>query len=179
MKLLFKKRLNEGMYKITQDILMCDYAGNVVNLMKNKPKEYRILYDSYADVFLVCQADDYIHGQMLEKAITSGAYVQYKDKIEQLENFAEDGFDKGRYSYRGYEDVGQWGGTTIDGKEIGPFLFYMVFSPNREWRLYDDGYDRIYHLTFGDLLTRECELNDIPDLYQMIGKDIEDVEESD
>lgn len=170
MKLLFKKKLNEKMYSVAPGIKFFDYVGGMLNYIQNTGKEYRILYDGMIDIYMVCPAESNIHNGMLKIAFKDGWYEDYKDRIEEFTAYS-------RRDWEGYQYYGCLGYEKDDGEYEDPWIFYMVFSPNREWKLYDDGYDRIYHLTFGDLLTREFELVDIPDLYQAIGKDIEDVEE--
>lgn len=66
---------------MNSDVFLTDYVGDVVNLILNKPSNYRITYipnniypgsGTDGDIYLIADSDDYIHGEMLEVAIENG-----------------------------------------------------------------------------------------------------------
>ena len=68
-----KLRIRESFQKLDGgDILLTDYAGDIANLLINKPKSYRILYNKHDDVYLIADAMNYIHEEMTEIAIYEG-----------------------------------------------------------------------------------------------------------
>lgn len=71
------KKLNGG------DILLTDYSGDIVNLLVNKPKSYRIIYNKHDDVYLICDAMEYIHEEMTEIAIDEGWLPNTKEFMRQ------------------------------------------------------------------------------------------------
>jgi hypothetical protein len=54
------------------DVLLTDYAGDIVNLLVNKPKPYRIVYNDIDDVYLIADAHDYLHLDMIQIALDEG-----------------------------------------------------------------------------------------------------------
>lgn len=60
------KQLDDG------GILLTDYVGDVVNLLINKPKPYRLCYLEYDDVWLIADAMTYLHEEMIEKSVDEG-----------------------------------------------------------------------------------------------------------
>lgn len=66
-------RISESVEKI-DDILVFDYVGDVVNLLLNKPRPYRICYDPQNDVYGVGDAYKYIHG-FIEKGMRQLGYI--------------------------------------------------------------------------------------------------------
>ena len=67
-----KLRIKESVEKI-DDILVFDYVGDLVNMLLNKPKPYRICYDPKNDVYGIGDAYKYIHGY-IEDAMKSLGY---------------------------------------------------------------------------------------------------------
>lgn len=68
MKLFIKESIEK-----VDDILVMDYAGDLVNILLNKPKAYRICYDVLNDVYGIGNAYKYIHGY-IEDAMKSLGY---------------------------------------------------------------------------------------------------------
>ena len=68
MKLCIKESIEK-----VDDILVMDYAGDLVNILLNKPKPYRICYDRLNDVYGIGDAYKYIHGY-IEDAMKSLGY---------------------------------------------------------------------------------------------------------
>lgn len=53
-------------------VLLTDYVGDVVNLLVNKPKPYRLCYLEFDDVWLIADAMTYLHEEMIEVAANEG-----------------------------------------------------------------------------------------------------------
>lgn len=140
---------DEGGFFITNS------GQDILNLLQNKPKEYRIVYDANLNLFMICDANEGIHQDMLEKAYNNGLYYNLEKFIDSLGTF------------QNYIETGQDGGWDENDEEIESYLYYMVFDPTGQWQVGDDGYDTIYKLPFGNLLTRKCDLSEIP-FYDML-----------
>ena len=155
-------KLNERLEKMG-DCFCTTSAYDIVNLLKNKPKEYRILYDAKIGYYLIGEAEHFIHHQLMEKAFDEGLYYPVKDFMQNMCG----GFDK--YSLYSYQDLGIDG--YYDGEDdenFDAFLYYIVFSPNEEWELGTDGYDKRYDYPFGHVFTRGCDLSEI-ELWDALG----------
>ena len=162
MKLKFKP-LNEKLYKMSEPGMYAfDYVGGVINLLKKGDKEYRILYDAMLDMYFVCPSYDYTHSGALITAFKDGWYEEHKDEVEEITGSPYD------------REESWW--DYFNESEEGEQLFCLVFSPDRSYELGDDDYHRVYHLKYGDLFTR-FYLEDIPDLYNAVKKDIDSEEE--
>lgn len=80
---MIKIIIEESMKKLDNgNILLFDYVSNVVDLLRNKPMAYRIVYDKFDDVYLVAKAEDYVHSDMIECALNEG----YLPKTEEFMN---------------------------------------------------------------------------------------------
>jgi len=148
-------KLNERLEKMG-DCFCTTSAYDIANLLKNKPKEYRILYDAKIGYYLIGEAEHFIHHQLMEKAFDEGLYYPVKDFMQNMCG----GFDK--YSLYSYQDLGIDG--YYDGEDdenFDAFLYYIVFSPNEEWELGTDGYDKRYDYPYGHVFTRGCDLSEI------------------
>jgi hypothetical protein len=53
-------------------VLLTDYVGDVVNLLINKPKPYRLCYLEMDDVWLIADAMTYLHEEMIDIALQEG-----------------------------------------------------------------------------------------------------------
>lgn len=160
--LALDESLNERLEKMG-DCFCTTSAYDIVNLLKNKPKEYRILYDAKIGYYLIGEAEHFIHHQLMEKAFDEGLYYPVKDFMQNMCG----GFDK--YSLYSYQDFGIDGYYDGENDEnFDPFLYYIVFSPNEEWTLGTDGYNKRYDYPFGHVFTRGCDLSEI-DLWDALG----------
>lgn len=150
-----KETIDERLEKMG-DCFCTTSAYDIVNLLKNKPKEYRILYDAKIGYYLIGEAEHFIHHQLMEKAFDDGLYYPVKDFMQNMCG----GFDK--YSLYSYQDLGIDGYYDgEDNENFDPFLYYIVFSPNEEWKLGTDGYNKRYDYPFGHVFTRGCDLSEI------------------
>ena len=67
--------INESLEQLEPDMFVTDYVGDIVNLLVNKPKQYRILWDYSTDVYVIGNANTYIHRNLLY-AIKNAGYTQ-------------------------------------------------------------------------------------------------------
>lgn len=74
----FLQRLGNG------DIFLTDYDGDIANLLINKPKSYRILYNKHDDVYLIADAMDYIHAEMTEAALNDGWLPKTQELLKRI-----------------------------------------------------------------------------------------------
>ena len=154
--------VNETLEKLDNGFITKS-AYDIANLLKNKPKEYRILYDNRIKMYMIGDANDVIHHQLMEKAFKQGYYYSQEEFMKEFCG----GYDT--YSLYTYQDLGQSGYWDGEPEEnFDSFLYYIVFSPNEEWTLGTDGYDKRYDYPFGHLFTRSCDLSEI-DLWDALG----------
>ena len=74
----YKLYIKEAIHKLSEpDMFITDYVGDVVNLLINKPKPYRICYWSYNDTYAIGDAYKYIHGN-LEQTAVNDLYIDSK-----------------------------------------------------------------------------------------------------
>ena len=64
--MVMKLRIRESIEKI-DDVLVFDYVGDLVNILINKPKAYRICWDVKNDVYGLGDAYKYIHGNIEDR----------------------------------------------------------------------------------------------------------------
>ena len=147
--------INEKLEKLGTNAFITSNPTDLINLMKNKPNQYRIVYDNNINLYMICKADECIHYDMLNQAYRSGLYYNMEEFIESLGAF------------QNYIETGISGGWDADDNEIESYLYYMVFDPKNDWELGDDGYDTIYELPFGNLFSRECNIKEIS-LYNVL-----------
>lgn len=74
--------IKESLKKLDNDILFTDYFGDIANLILNKPKPYRIIYNQFDDVYIIADAQSVIHEEMTETALNQG----YLPKTQELLN---------------------------------------------------------------------------------------------
>ena len=73
MKLYRYKDISATIHKLDDGgVLLTDYVGDVVNLLINKPKPYRLCYLEMDDVWLIADAMTYLHEEMIDIALNEG-----------------------------------------------------------------------------------------------------------
>lgn len=66
---------NERLEKlINEEIFITNSPYDIVNLLKNKPKEYRILYDKNIDMYMIGDANYITHWDLAKQAYNNGYY---------------------------------------------------------------------------------------------------------
>lgn len=71
--------LNEGLEEVADGVFCTDYAGDVANLLVNKPKPYRFIYDEDYDVYIIADAEKYVHYQLAKMLVSSGYMYKFRD----------------------------------------------------------------------------------------------------
>ena len=169
--------LCERLQKLGGDIFYTDYAGDIVNLLVNKPKAYRFLYDAQADLYIICDAWDYIHSDMVHAAFDKGLYLDQKQFIE---DFVCDWF---RGCWLPYFDAGcNFGVDLDDGVDLSNvradhddsciyrWIYCFCFVPlgadseESDEAMVNDGYDEKCEFSFGTVYTRDFELSECDEL---------------
>lgn len=89
-------QIRESLTQIDSGLYCTDYAGDIANWLLNKPKPYRIIYDSYFDVWCIADANTWTHDKMAKEMFSSGYIeeVANKDKLEKFLSDANEHFSK-------------------------------------------------------------------------------------
>lgn len=175
-----KLKINERLQKLGSDMFITDYAGDIVNLLVNKPKAYRFLYDAQADLYMICDAWDYIHMDMVEEAFASGWYADQ----EYFCNAFTGGFNyRGAYNSYFSHGLELMEIDEIDEEELDlisdnvdrddsyiyPWIYCFGFTPSdadedSDQALRDDGYENFYNFSFGTVYTRDFDLSECDEM---------------
>lgn len=173
LKILESNCINERLQRLGNDMFITDYAGDIVNLLVNKPKAYRFLYDAQADLYMICDAWDYIHNDMIEQAFKEGWYESQKKFIKWLQSHLSK-----RYITYFLSGIVRWkigdvtedeleligDGVKRDDSYIYPWIYCFGFVPNDsdeddDAAFRDDGYKNSYKLSFGTVYTKNFGLS--------------------
>lgn len=139
MKIYLHSVISASIHKIDDGaVLLTDYAGDIVNLLVNKPKPYRIVYVPFDDVYLIADAKEYIHEYITQEALDEG-WLQKLDEFmrknhEDIEEI--DAFRTVNLIFLRDEDLSQFGGysdpyaTTEFGYEY-PITTGSVFTKSK------------------------------------------------
>lgn len=161
-----EKLLSESLHSLGSNCFITDSPYDIKNLIMNKPKLYRILYDANIDMYMIGDGYDIVHWDMIQEAERQGYYVNQEEFIDELggtlDNYVETGIN----------------GLYEDDYEINPYLLYMVSSPSaKEWdeevmEYGDDGYNSQLKFNFGYLFLRDADENlmDNCDLIRILQK---------
>ena len=153
-KWINKEILSEDLNKKKKkmgDCFITKSPYDIVNLFKNKPKEYRVLYDKNIDMYMIGDAESVTHYDMVQKAYKDAYYYNMENFIQDLGGTIDNYTEMGQSGY--------WDGE--DDENFDAYLWYIVFSPNEEWELGTDGYNKRYDYPFGHVFTRGCDLSEI------------------
>lgn len=147
--------LNESITKV-DDTYITYSVNDVLSFLEDKDTPYRIVYDSREQMYLLGDAWDTIHHELIFTANNNGYYREQQKFIDDLGDIDN------------YIDYGQ-GGQFIENdngedEEVDQYLFYIVYNPkgNNDLDFEVDGYDEVYEGVRGDLLTRQSRLEDTP-----------------
>ena len=170
--------IRESLHSVDDGILISDYVGNIVDLLDNKPKPYRILYDAQADLWII--SDDVVnkmHFDLLQQAWKHGWYNDQIDFLMWLTGGEKDSDYSRMYFRRGIsftkypvgDDKNLLSDKVIhDDSWITPWLYCFVFIPydNQYYHGddYGDGYDAKVYTNTGVLYMREFDIDDVPEL---------------
>lgn len=153
------QNIKERFEEIESNIFATDSVYDVINILRNKPKSYRLVYDNNIHMYFIGDAFNYIHQDLLEAAFRSGFYPNMLSE-EDLKDYLDD--------------------CLYDGQN----LLLLAFSPdvNRgiDIEKSSDGYTRKYVYDFGAIYAHEITPLENFDLYKKLGVPIkkEDVFEN-
>lgn len=170
--------IDESLHSVDDGILISDYVGNIVDLLDNKPKPYRILYDAQTDLWII--SDDVVnkmHFDLMQQAWKRGWYDNQIDFLMWLTGGEKDSDYARMYFRRGVsftkypvdDDRNLLSDKVVhDDSWISPWLYCFVFIPydNQYYRGedYGDGYDAKVYTNTGILYMREFDIDDVPEL---------------
>lgn len=163
MKVYIKSRVCASIKKIDDGgVLLTDYAGDIVNIIVNKPKGYRIVYIPYDDIYLIADAKEYIHEYMTQAALDEGWLPKldefmrkYHEDIEDVDAFRTVNLvyltDSELLNFGGYSDPYN---TTEFGYEF-PITTGSVFTKSKYSKNYlkqaaPDLYDKLRKFAVGE-----------------------------
>ena len=90
-QLIDESLIQEKLEEVSNNVFCTDYVGDITNWLLNKPKAYRMLYDTVADVWCIADALVVTHSDMAYEMWRSG-YVQEhmrEDFIEDIKYYAD------------------------------------------------------------------------------------------
>ncbi len=76
-----KLHIKESLEQLEPDMFVTDYVGDVVNLMVNKPKPYRFIWERPTDIYVIGDGEQYIHRDLIVSAKNSGHINSYNNSI--------------------------------------------------------------------------------------------------
>lgn len=173
--------LGEAIHRLSPDIFISDYVGNIVDLLENKPKLYKIIYDAQADLWLIGDGEKLIHMDMMEKAWKDGWYENQYDFLSMFVLGRITNRDGDRYFFAGFdshelpesERDDSLISDRVDKDEdfVYSWLYCFVFVPYEgAWGActsadtYGDDYTTQVYTDKGALLMRDFDIEDIPEL---------------
>lgn len=143
-----KKPLEERLEEIETGIYATQSAYDILNLMKNKGKPYRFVYDKNIRMYFIGDAYNFVHTNLLEAAYQSGFYPDILS-MGDVENYLFD---------------------CSENEE----MLLAVFYPNSDKKIdierSSDGYPYKYTYEFGTIYCQFYSRLEDYDLYQILGK---------
>lgn len=156
-----KERLEESLN--SNKLNLSEYR--IKDILINNPDSYRILYDARIDKYMIGNAYDIVHRDLIIDALKNGYYESQRDFIETfgaIDNYIEVGLD-------GYYD------KELVDEDIDPFLYPLVFIPKGKEEDIDveiaDGYVELVEYDFGYILSRENDFRETG-LYKILGEPV-------
>lgn len=152
-----KLKIRESFKRLENDLFITDYVGDIVNLLLNKPKPYRITYIKYDDLYIIANAETNVHYDMTDKVMELGYLPNAKEFMDQC-NIDLDEFD-------GYHTDNLIFLTDIDLENFGSYTDKYATA--------EFGYE--YPITTGSIFTkskfsRNYFKRQLPDLYTKLQK---------
>lgn len=152
--------IKENLEELSDGIYATQSAYDILNLFKNKPKAYRVVYDKNNRYYFIGDALKYIHGDLISAAYDMGFYY------DELKNNSR-------------SEVMIYLGNCLEYQEVLMLSFFpkdfgdiKAIDSERS----SDWYNHKYVYDFGTIYTQEhCPLEEF-DLYQLLGKPLEQEE---
>ena len=174
-----KLRIQETLRELGNDTYITADPMDIVKKCSKGNQPYRILYDAQADLYMIGNAWEHIHQELLKFAFQQGWYDSQRKFIEEFVGYYKRSASTD-YWCRGIEltDIDEEDELDIsllsdrvdkDSTTIYPWLYCFGFLPvgSSKDELTDfssDGYNHEYEFPFGTLLTRDFELKEVTGL---------------
>ena len=153
---LIENIITERLEKLTDNSYITDSVYDIKNLITNKSKLYRILYDRNIDKWMIGDGYNLVHYDMFRKAYNDYYYADQQDFIDSIG------------TYNNYWEIGLKGSFEYNEDDIEPYLYCLIFIPNNSDSedeiicASDDNYQMAFDYGFGTICTRDCDLYDTP-----------------
>lgn len=149
-KMPINKNIMERFEEIESQIFATNSVYDVINILKNKPKSYRIVLDKKLNYYFIGDARNYIHLDLLEAAFRSGFYPEFYSEAE-MQDYMDD---------------------ALFNEDILLFAFYPTETHAQDIEKSSDGYTRKYVYDFGVIYAHEETPLEGSALYKKLGDPI-------
>lgn len=150
-------------FKKLDDIIITDYAGDVLNLFLNKPKAYRVVYVPQDDLYLLGNALNNIHKDIIIKALDAGWLPNLQSYLKQHKMTV----------------------SAFERNEAINFIFLPISSITSKFGTFSDDYITVeykgaeYPLKTGSVFTKDIHgkdflKNNVPELYNKLMNNVID-----
>lgn len=143
-------KIVERLEEIDDNIFATQSGYDIVNVMKNKSKPYRLLFDKNNRMYFIGDAYNYVHSNLLEAAYESGFYPEIVSMGE-VENYLFD---------------------CLENEEMLLALFYPDVNKTIDIERTSDGYPFKYTYEFGTIYCHFYSRLEDYDIYKILGKPI-------
>ena len=132
---LKEEQLDETLRRVTKDVLVTYNTKDVIDRLSENEHDWRLMYDDHEKMWLMGDANDVIHFDMLEAAWDNGYYDDQMDFIT----------DNIGTSYENYRDCGEGGFYINEGEEnegwVDPWLYSLLYVVDNDDSFYQqDGF---------------------------------------
>ena len=149
-KMPINKNIMERFEEIESQIFATNSVYDVINILKNKPKSYRVVFDKKLNYYFIGDARNYIHLDLLEAAFRSGFYPELYSEAE-MQDYMDD---------------------NLFNEDILLFAFYPTESHAQDIEKSSDGYTRKYVYDFGVIYAHEMTPLEDFDIYKTLSTPI-------
>ena len=155
--------LDERLEEIENGTYCTDYVGDIVNWLLNKPKPYRMLKDSYFDIWCIADANKTTHRDMSIDIFDSDYLYSVSKNLDYEINKMR---EHGNYS-NGWTDAEVYSDYGFDNRN----LMGLFFIPNGDnYFNYEESgfYPKRTKITTGTIFTRYSFPETFPDLFKKL-----------
>ena len=178
-----KLTIKEVLRPLENDTYITSDPLDIARRCANGGEPFRILYDAQTNLYMIGNAWDYTHSELLSYAFRKGWYNSQRDFITEFVGFYN------RNSHIDYwcraiecivlEEEDELDTSLLnsrvrkDDNMVYAWLYCLGFLPYDsadENYLVKDGYNHKYEYDFGTLFTRDFELSELPDLQRAFSR---------
>lgn len=142
------ENLDEKFEEIEQSIWATNSGYDIINRMKNKPTQYRMIWDGNIKYYFIGDAFDYIHQDILEQAYYNGFYPDMLSA----------------------NDCDNYMNKNMETNDMILFAFEPHGSSLTDAEKSSDGYTRKYSYDFGSIYSHEFTPFEKCPLYDLLGE---------